>query len=334
MAQIDPAALQQVINQLQNMAGGAAKMARDAVSAAQQANGTVAQVAGAHAQMQQKMQEWDRQIGGLKIRSSVGAGMGRPDLLMIEDIPGRRIPFDVMIPLGIPANLTTSVPGTYPISMDGPFVATSRFAIFVSSYTFQVTVESSTTRFVGRSFGRQRPISSVNDIMDAMTGFTEGVYSADDWTCVESVALPPTATITIPTNKSPFRTMEGDFYIQVRDQAFPRQNQAVPSGVWAPGFTQSMQLSVLDYWEKGTVIQLDVEPAHVNNPPDGNIQGLFGSFPFIDSQYDSQEGIMYPPGTYTCDPVSSDPITRNPIGTLVCGFHGFRILHPAGVAVR
>lgn len=332
VAQIDPNALQQVINQLQSMAGGAAKMARDAVSAAQQANNTVAQVGAAHQQMQRKMQEWDQQIGGLKIRSSVGAGMGRPDLLMIEDVPGRRIPFDVMIPFGIPANLTTSVPGTYPISMDGPFVATSRFAIFVSSYTFQVTIQNSNVKLVGRSFGRQRPISSVNDIMDAMTGFAEGVFTADNWACPST--LPPTGTITIPSNKSPFRTMEGDFYIQVRDQAFPRQNQAVPSGVWAPGFTQSMQLSVLDYWEKGTVMQLDVEPAHVNNPPNGNVQSLFGSYPFLESQYDSQEGIMYPSGTYSCTPASSDPITRNPIGTLVCGFHGFRILHPAGVAVR
>jgi len=327
---INEAALQQFLNQIQSAANGAAKMARDGLAAAQDARATAAQLRGEHAEAQKKMQEWDSKVGGLKIRSSVGAGMGRPDLLMIEDIPGRRIPFDVIVPLGIPANLTTSVPGTYQVSMDGPFVATSRFAIFVSSYTFQVTVQSSTTRFVGRSFGRQRPISSVNDIMDAMSGWANTNFDADTWAC--PATLPQEASMAIPVNKSGFRTMEGDFYIQVRDQAYPRQNQAVPSGVWAPGFKQSMGLSVLDYWEKGTTIQIDVEPAHVNNPPNGNIASLFGTYPYLDSQYDVHEGIMYPP--YACTGVTSDSVTRNPIGTLICGYHGFRILHPAGVAVR
>lgn len=323
---INENALQAYLDSFASKLDGVAAIARNAIQSAQKSAQDL--------KLQQaQMQQWTDLIAGMKVSSSVGAGAGSPDLLQIENIPGRRVPFDVVTTIQIPANLQTAVPGTYPISMDGPFVAVSRFAIFVSGLTFQVTSQSAVARYVGRSFGRQRPISSVNDLTDAMTGFDVNAWASSLWGCGGGqLTTPPVASPIVPNNHSPFRTMEWDGYISVRDQVYPRQSVGVPSGMWAPGWNQQMQLAALDYWEKGSVIEFSIEPGHVNNPPAGNIQAIFGSMPYLASQYDAHEGIMYP--AWQCTAGVSDVIQRRPDGILFIGFHGFKILSPAGVAVR
>jgi hypothetical protein len=281
--------------------------------------------------MQQHMATWKSNVAGMGISSSIGAGTGRPDLLRIEDLPGTRIPFDIVIEIAIESNLTSPVTGTYTLSMDGPFVAVSRYATFMSSFTFQVLVEQQSSTYVGRSWGRQRPISSVLDVMDAMQGDTKiPMQTEDNYICPGSP--PPVAAQVIPNNKSPFRTMEWDGFIELRNQVYPRQSSQVPSSLWAPGWNQMLQLPVLDYFEKGTIIEFLVEPSHVNNPRSGNIQAVLGSMPYLDGQYDAVEGISYP--SYACEAGVSDVIQRQPDGILYVGLLGFKILQPTGVAVR
>jgi hypothetical protein len=306
-------------------------MARDAQSELQRMGSFLQQLQQEQAQMRDQWQKWGSNVAGMSLKTSIGAGSGRPDLLHIEDLPGRRVPFDIVVALGIPANLTSPVTTPYTLSMDGPFVAVARAATFMSSYTFQVSVEEETARYVGRSWGRQRPISSVLDINDALLGATPiPMQTEDNYTCPG--APPPVAAQVISNNKSPFRTMEWDGYIEIKNQVYPRQNAQVPSALWAPGFSQQMQLPVLDYYEKGDVIEFQVEPTHVNNPPAGNIQAILGSMPYLDSQYDSVEGISYP--SYACESGVEDVIQRQPDGILYLQLVGFKILQPTGVAVR
>ena len=198
----------------------------------------------------------------------------------------------------------------------------------ISTYSFQVSTQDSKSRFNGRSWGRQRPISSHLDLLDAQQGWDWYAYP-------DSIPLSdmqtPTAGLELPNNRSPFRTMEWDGFISIKSTVYPRQNQRVPSSLWAPGFSQQQQLPVLDYWEKGDIIEFEIEPLHLNNAGGGNVQAYFGAMPYQDGSFDGHEGVMYPGWNTEGTP---DPIQRMPSGILVVGFSGFRILQPPGVRVR
>jgi hypothetical protein len=321
---------QQFVQDVRNTANGAAGMARQAAQEAGRVRQAVQQMQAEQSQMRQQWQQWGSQASNLDIKTSIGAGTGRPDLLAIEDIPGRRIPFDIPIEIAVEANTTSALTQSVTLSQDGPFIAVARAAVFLSSHTFQVTVDASTSRYSGRSFGRQRPISSMLDVMDAQQGDTQiPMQTENNYT---ALAPPPVMAQVVPNNKSPFRTMEWDGFIEYNNQIYPRQNAKVLSSLWAPGWDQKMDLPVLDYFEKGEVIEFKVQPTHVNNPAAGNIQALLGSGPYLDSQYDAVEGIAYPSYPTVAD--TADAITRSPDGVLYLHLYGFKILQPTGVAVR
>jgi hypothetical protein len=332
--------LQQVLARIEAKADGANKAARQVWDNVQQARGDVASVARAHQEQAAQVQHLHGLMQGLRVGSgktglgaeSSPAQVGRTDMLSIEEIPGRRIPWDITVQIGIPDSQMSPLPGSYPLSMDGPFVAVARYATFVSSYTFQVTDGSNINRFTGRTWGRQRPISSVLDLMDAMTGWADGVGVESTTDPCVGQDIPVPAVVSRPTSRNPGRSMVFDGYVKLTNGTYPRQNQQVPTSLWAPGFNQMLQLPVLDYWEKGDTIEFEVEPSHANNAPQGNIQALLGSMPYLDGQFDGQEGIMYP--AWQCSPDVADVIQRRPAGILIVGLLGFKILQPPGVRLR
>ena len=325
--------LNSVLANLQAQVAGANRAAREAYENSRRTSHALGAAQQDSAAQAEEVAKLKGVIEGMKITGSAGVA-GRPDMLTIENIPGRRIPFDVTVQISVPANLSGTVTGTYTLSMDGPFVAVARYATFISTYTFQVSDGQNITRYVGRSWGRQRPISSVTDIMDGMTGWNEaGIYNLQAVEgCDEEEVSPNPVVLARPTNRSPFRTMGFDGYVSLKNSVYPRQNQQVPTSLWAPGFTQNQQLPVLDYFEKGEIIEFEIEPLHVNNPAAGNIQAFLGSMPYLAGQYDGHEGIGYT--SWACDPGTADVITRRPDGILVVGLLGFRILQPPGVRMR
>jgi hypothetical protein len=270
------------------------------------------------------------QVGAGGTGGGRSAQIGRPDMLTIEEIPGRRVPYDLTVQIGIPDAQVSPLTGSVPLSMDGPFVAVARYATFISSYTFQVTADRNTERYTGRTWGRQRPISSTLDLMDAVAGWVDGLTSELDGSCPASAPLP--AVTSRPASRSPGRSMVFDGYIEISSSTYPRQNQQVPTSLWAPGFNQMLQLPVLDYWEKGETIEIKIEPLHQNNPAGGNIQALLGSMPYLAGQFDGQEGVM--PPVWECTPGQSDVIARRPAGVLVLGVLGYKILQPPGIRMR
>ena len=330
---------QDLYGYIQNLDQGvraANTQARQALQAFQQARSDVDQLRQVNGAQAAQLQQLAGLVQGLKVGSGgTGSGprqIGRPDMLTIEEIPGRRIPYDLTVQIGIPDSQSTPVTGSYPLSMDGPFIAVARYATFISSYTFQVTTGDSTERYTGRTWGRQRPISSVLDLMDAVGGWVDGTTDADlGGDCGDNSAPSPSVT-SRPTSRSPGRSMVFDGYIEISSSVYPRQNQQVPTSLWAPGFNQMLQLPVLDYWEKGETIELKVEPLHQNNPAGGNIQALLGSMPYLQGQFDGQEGVGYP--AWACKSGTPDIIARRPSGILVVGLLGYKILQPPGVRMR
>jgi len=296
------------IEQLYAQANGAAALARQSIEASQK----VAQT------MQNVMVQMANQN---KLLASIASGK-RGDVQRIEDLPGKRIPFDVIIEIPIGANQTGPFSQPYTVSPDGPFVAVTRSATFLSALTFQVQEAgtNNVTTYQGRSYGRYRPISSVLDLMDAQQGHNNPA----------AIASPGTfqTQLTSKTDKSGFRTMAWNGTIQVSNTNFKRQSQAVPSSLWAPGFEGSMQLPVLDFYNIGETIEVVAQSNHVNNPPFGNIQTITGALPFLSGQYDSQEGIGYAAGI---NAGQSDLITRQPDGILIVCLSGFRITSVPGI---
>lgn len=323
------------VQNLDRAVQGANATARKAYDAYAQSSREVGNLRDINAQQAQQLAQLSGLVQGLKVgggkTASPGVGdVGRPDMLTIEEIPGRRVPYDLTIQIGVPDAQTSPLNGSYVLSMDGPFIAVARYATFVSSYTFQVTTESSQDRYTGRTWGRQRPISSVLDLMDAIPGWVDGLTSELDGECP---ATPPATAVTSrPASRSPSRSMVFDGYIEIQSSVYPRQNQQVPSSLWAPGFNQLLQLPCLDYWEKGETIEVKVDPSHQNNPAGGNIQSLLGSMPFLNGQFDGHEGVMEP--AWQCTPGQADVVARRPAGILILGFLGFKILQPPGVRVR
>jgi hypothetical protein len=250
-----------------------------------------------------------------------------PNLMYIENIPGRRVPFDMLVNILIGANDNGVKQGTILVSQEGPFVAVSRVATFISQLQLQRIdpVSGAKANFFGRSFGRYRPIHSAWDLMDGMPRQE----------AQQQQAFPGTGAphILSPSNGSPFRTMEADYSIQFLNagSSFPRSNIPVPSSFWTPQVNAPFALGALDVFERGETMQFNVLPQHVNNPSYGNIQsfagGGAGSFPFLASGWDYIEGIN---DEADAAAGSTDPITRLPDGILTIGFHGYRIVQPPG----
>lgn len=327
------------LNQLQAGVQGANAQARRAVDAFNRAQSDVEALKQVNAQQAQQLQHLMGLVQGLRIgKGASGFGetgkspvqVGRPDMLTIEEIPGRRVPYDLTIQIGIPDGQVSPLQGSHILSTDGPFVAVARAATFISSYTFQITIDGSTQRYTGRTWGRQRPISSVLDLMDANAGWYDDPIITDG-DC-DGDTGPAPAVISRPTARAPNRSMVFDGYIELSSAVYPRQNQQVPSSLWAPGFNQMVQLPVLDYWEKGETVEVTVEPLHVNNPAAGNIQALLGSMPYLAGQFDGHEGIMY--DAWQCTEGVPDIIARRPAGVLVIELFGYKILQPPGVRMR
>lgn len=251
---------------------------------------------------------------------------GAPAVQYIENIPGRRVPFDYLVDILIGPNVTSTQQGTIQIDQDGPFVAVTRFATFLSTYSFQRTdpETSATATFNGRSFGRYRPIHSAWDLNDGQPPSE----------VVKAVAFPGTGApyVASISNASPFRSMQPDFRVKFENagSSFPRSNLEVPSPFWTEEINSPFRLGALDFFARGEVMSFKVLPLHANNAAFGNISG-FGApnpaFPFIDSQWDRVEGINDPNDAAAG---GTDPITRAPQGILTIGFHGFKIIQQPG----
>lgn len=317
------ATFEQIIANLQQQVGFSASQARQALE-------TARGMQGDNALMRQEMQRNSRDLQNLATAlqgiegGGIGGGNGNPAVRYIESIPGRRIPFDLVVSIPIGTNSIAEAQGTKTISQDGPFVAVARMASFQSA--FQFALRDPTTQqaaaFQGRSFGRYRPIHSAWDLNDGQPGPQPS----------QALAFPGTGAplYASPSNHSSFRSMEFDGLIEMLNQgaAFPRSNEPIPSAFYSDSINSPWQLGALDFFERGETIQWKVRPTHVNNPPAGNLSGYAagGLYPFLASQYDVHEGVSDP-----LNPVATtDPITRLPDGILIVGLHGFRIIQPPG----
>lgn len=276
---------------------------------------------------------------------------------LIEDIPGRRVPYVMVVDIPIAADTTSIRESSVTISQEGPFVAVRRMATFQSILEYQVTTANQTiARFTGRSYGRYRPVHSVCDINDSQ----HNSYGVSSQWFLAALANPggvvgtqlPTGSLGLASNMSSFRTMEFDGRISVINagSSYPRQNISVPSSFFAAECNSPVALGALDFFERGEVITIRVQPNHVNNPPAGNVDGdavfplrtapTFGSggYPFVEGQYDAHEGIAAPGSLQIgqLNPLapaldSTDQVTRLPDGILTIAFEGYRIIQPAGV---
>lgn len=302
MNQPPPNAQQQI-----NYAVTAAKAANDKADAANKSLAAIAALL--------KQTTVSRPIGG-----------GPPNIQYIENIPGRRVPFDFLATIPLGANFNTVAQSVIQVSQEGPFVAVSRYAIFLSQYQLQRTdpLTNAKANFFGRSYGRYRPIHSANDIMDGM----------ERSQVEQQQAFPGTGSphILSPSNGSPFRSMEADFTVKFLNagSSFPRSNEPVPSAFWTSQINKAFDLGALDVFERGEQLQFNVQPLHVNNPSYGNIQSFASgnpSYPFLASGWDYIEGIN---DAVNADADTVDPIVRLPDGILIIGFHGYRIVQPAG----
>ncbi|MCP4240246.1 MAG: hypothetical protein GY772_06755 [bacterium] len=279
---------------------------------------------------------------------------GAPGTIRIEDIPGRRVPFTLLVDIAIGANTTSVREASVTISQEGPFVAVKRMATFQSAYEFQVTDPQTQNigRFAGRSFGRYRPVSSAWDLLDSQ--HNARADTATWWW--DSVANSPVgagapeAALGLASNISSFRTMEfdGRFRVVNAGSSYPRQNISVPSSFWSTSINAPWDLGSLDFFERGEVLTVEVQPTHTNNPPAGNIDGscVFTGiaanpgFPFLDGQYDAHEGINTPGAASVAGAnpsslrlLSQDSVARLPDGILTIGWEGYRIIQPVGPAI-
>ena len=285
---------------------------------------------------------------------------GSPGTIRIENIPGRRVPFTLLVDIAIGANTTSIREASVTISQEGPFVAVKRMATFQSAYEFQTTdpTTAAIARFAGRSFGRYRPVSSAWDIADsqhnAVSDSSRWFLAALTNPAIPSGTVLPSATLGMPSSMSSFRTMEFDGRISVINagSSYPRQNISVPSSFWSTAINAPWDLGALDFFERGEVLTLQVQPTHVNNPPAGNIssvcvipdtQNSGVGWPFLDGQYDAHEGICTPlaatlGSALDATPIrpnvlATDAVARLPDGILTLGWEGYRIIQPVGPAL-
>lgn len=308
---------QQWLQQLHETANAGARMARQALTGL----GQVQQQGQTNEEILRTIHEMQKVIGALQ--ATRGAA---PGIQYVENMPGRRIPFDYLVDIPIGAGITSVQQGTITIDQDGPFVAVTRVATFVSTYGFQRTDPETnlTATFNGRSFGRYRPIHSAWDLNDGQPPSE----------VVQAVGFPGAGApfVASVSNASPFRSMQPDFRIKFENggSAFPRSNLEVPSPFWTEQINSPFRLGALDVFERGELMSFKVLPLHANNASFGNISGYGApntNMPFIQSQWDRVEGIN-DQNDAAADTV--DPITRAPQGILTIGFHGFKIIQQPG----
>lgn len=287
----------------------------------------------------EQMAKADKKLDDLAaIARAIEAERTGTGIVRIEDIPGRRVPFDLLVDIPIGNNTTSQREASVTISQEGPFVAVKRFATFQSALEFQVTSpQGQIARFAGRSFGRYRPIHSAWDTNDAIAPAASVLTQVVPFTAGALHAFPE-----LPGSMSGFRTMEFDGRVIVENagSSYPRQNISVPSSFWTTQINSPQDLGALDFFERGEVITFRVQPNHVNNPPAGNVDGscIFdvpNSWPFLQGQFDRHEGICTPDAFTVNDdgvtiPIVVDPIQRLPDGILTIGFLGYRIQQPVG----
>jgi len=305
-----------------------------------------------------EIQKYNQRIDDLA-RVTAGLAQQRssadPDVRYIKDIPGRRVPYVLLVDIPIGPDEVSIREQSVTISQEGPFVAVKRMATFQSALEAQTTdpVSNAVASFTGRSYGRYRPVHSVCDIFDAHAPFGD----ASLWflSALQNPGTPattelPGGVLGLPSSQSGFRTMEFDGRIQVINagSSYPRQNISVPSSFWASECNSPVALGALDFFERGEVITVKVQPTHVNNPPAGNVDGnavfparlapAAGGWPFVDGQYDAHEGIA------TADPatlgqvgppllpslLATDSVERVPEGILTVAWEGYRIIQPVG----
>ena len=311
--------------QLQQQANFAAGKAREAADLASRADAR-------NAQLEQRLDRQTRSMQDLadalsSVKATVTGTGGAPDhIKFIEQVPGRRVPFDLLVRIPIGANVTSEQQQSTTISQDGPFVAVRRVAAFLSQHAVSYINPSTQVQsaFLGRTFGRWRPCHSMWDINDAQAGVMQSVTGGP---------MPGAgqAIFASPSNMSSFRSMEFDGLIKFLNQGagYPRSNDQIPSAWYSEQINSPYDLPALDFFEKGESLQWLVTPTHANNAAYGNLSGFgaTGVYPFLPSQFDVQEGINDPELLAT----TTDPITRLPNGILFIGFSGYRIIQPPGV---
>lgn len=282
---------------------------------------------GENALTRKRVDELEREVQALASLTQGGQASGGTPLTSdhvkyIESIPGRRMPFDFVVPIPIGANVTATLQGTDVVSQDGPFIAVARYAAFQSQLQFSLEDDQgNTVTFNGRSFGRWRPVHSMWDLMDG----SAGVFNP-----ATAIAAPGTGAgiFMSPTSHSSFRTMQFDGLVEFLNQGNGRfrSNSPIPSAFYTSQINAPFELGAFDFFERGETLQWKVTPTHTNNPRAGSVQALNGIFPTLDAQYDVHEGILDP----AQQGLDSDPVTRLPQGILWIGFHGLRIIQPPG----
>lgn len=322
---------------------------------------------GLRRQLKDEIDKADRRLSDLsKIAEAMRVartGLGGPDgeqnpgVVRLEKIPGRRIPYTLLVDIPIGADTTSVRQQSVTVSQDGPFVAVKRMAIFTSAFELQATNEitGNTVRLAGRSYGRQRPIHSAADFNDSQHAARSDSVA---WFLAACVGPPPagtplpTATLAQPSNMSSFRTMEFDGRVTIINEGsgWPRQNISVPTSMWSGYVNSAFDLAALDLFERGEVLTISVQPTHVNNPAAGNVDGEcifpaaaaagFLGFPFVSGQFDAHEGICTPNGVLAggasaidWEPSGTDPIARLPDGILTIGWEGYRIVQSMAPAL-
>ncbi len=316
--------LQQLLQQVNQ----AAVTSREALARAARAEGYAAQL-HQHAQgLAAQLDMLRHSVSGVEMQRSGSAAPGDVELQRIENIPGRRLPFDALVDITIGDAVQSVQQGSITISQEGPFVAVSRVMTLLSQFEFTYTdpVTAARSAFQGRSYGRYRPCSSVWDLND-------GRLSSQ--VVLGGAAFPGTGAphVVSPANASPWRSMQGDFRIITENagSSFPRSNQEVPSSFWSRSINEPFELGALDVFERGEVIVFKVLPLHPNNPTYGNISG-FGApnpaFPFLASGFDAVEGVN---DQNDANAATTDPVTRLNNAVVTMGFHGYRIIQQPGL---
>jgi len=268
--------------------------------------------------------------------------------LRIEDIPGRRVPYDMLVDIPIGPDVTTLREASFTITQEGPFVAVKRVMAFQSSLEFQVTYNQQIARYVGRSYGRYRPIHSAGDLLDSQHN---AMADAALWYLSHMNIIPngghlPDGVLALPSSASSFRTMEFDGRVTVLNEGsgFPRQRIDVPTTMWTTDQVSPQDLGALDFFERGEVVTLQVLPNHSNNPAAGNVDGSVvfpnvttNGYPFLEGQFDPHEGIATPgaltnQANDTTPPTSitDDIVARLPQGIVTIGYIGYRIIQAPG----
>lgn len=322
----------QFFQQLQDTAGLAVRNSREALRAFEAQKAQNEQMAAEQRALRSALQEAALNQEALKnalSRVQVQQTQGDPNIQRIENIPGRRVPFDCLVEIPIPAGQTATQQQTYLIPQTGPFVAVARYATFLSLLQYKLLNENAQTvaTFNGRSFGRFRPVSSVGDLNDGQIidpVIADGAQPAFPGTGARYLASIPSA--------SPFRSMEGDFRIEFQEEGanIVRQNKPVPSPFWSKGFCEPVELPCLDFFERNSVLTFKVTPTRPMNPAFGNAFGFTNAGsnqPFADAQYDQVEGIYDAPQAQSS---TTDLVQRVPNGVLILGFFGYMIMQPAG----